>query len=320
MLNCRCSIIACDFGHLILSALRIDVVAILPALLRSPKFLGTLCMQSISFRVAGISLVMLFVLIGCANWNTNAELSGVARLPQTRMSKNSVGVEIATITFDSSNTRLLDDILVDVDEQLIDPNQRRFLSRNGLIGGALGTQLPAPIQLLLMESADRREHPTAENQVDAADQQRFVQVRTGKQKQVPLWPAVGNLTLMHYDGELDVPELFDAATSLFSLRCKPTGGRSAIVSLTPQIQHGPLRQQYVAGDNSFHMAAAQETAEFADLEMKLPISSGETLLFTCNQRKGRIGQSLFRNATGTRQKILLVRLAQTQVDLSFEDE
>lgn len=278
-------------------------------------------MQSRSYRrPVGILVWMLMSIVGCSTWKTPDELSGPARLPQTRMSKDSVGVEIATITFDTRDVSIPDGIRLELDEQVLDPNQRRHLSLNGIVGGSLGTHLPSQIQLLLMESAYRREHPTAENQVDAADQQRFVQIREGKKVRIDFWPAIGNLSLMHHDGELDVPDLFEQATSFFTLRSKPNGANSALVTLTPEIQHGPLRQQYVAGQNSFHMAAAQETAKFAGAEMVLPISSGETLLFTCNQLKGKLGQAMFRNATGTRQKILLIRLAQTQVELSFEDE
>jgi|GEM_PF-5908505 len=278
-------------------------------------------MQSRSHRSPfSILLWMLISIVGCSTWKTADELPGPARLPQTRMSKNSVGVEIATITFDASDSNLLDRLRLELDEQVLDPNQRRHLSQNGIVGGSLGTHLPAQIQLLLMESADRREHPTAENQVDAADQQRFVQIREGKQVRVALWPAVGSLSVMHHDGGLGVPEIFEQATASIELRCKPSGGNSALAILTPEIQHGQLRQQYVAGQSSFHMTSAQETTKFTDAEMDIPISSGETLMFTCNQLDGKLGQAMFRNATGTRQKILLIRLAQTQVELSFEDE
>lgn len=257
---------------------------------------------------------------GCSAWSNSDAYSGVARLPHPVMPKDSVGVEVASVTFDAKDVQLLRNVLLELDEQVLDPNLRRQMARNGLVGGSVGSHLPSIIRLLLMEAADRRTHPTAENQVDTADQQRFVQCRPGQRKGIGLWSMVDVLTLQHDDGEFLVPVQYQNATVLLGMRCRQTTGTSALVSLTPEIKHGVLRQKFVVQDSSTYRASEQETVEHPELSMTFPLAAGETLLLTCNELEDTLGQRMFQNATGTRQKILLVRLAQTQVDLSFEDE
>ena len=258
--------------------------------------------------------------VGCSAWSNSDAYSGVARLPHPVMPKDSVGIEIATVTFDATDRSLLEKVLLELDEQVLDPHLRRQMSRNGFVGGLLGTQLPSSIQVLLLEAADRRTHPTAENQVDTADQQRFVQCRPGQRKGIGLWSTANVMTLQQDDGEFLVPVQYQNATALFGMRCRQTSSSTAIVTLTPEIKHGPLRQKFIVQNSSIHRSSEQETTEYSDLNMGFPLASGETLLLTCNELEDLLGQRMFQNETGTRQKMLLVRLAQTQVDLSFGDE
>ena len=257
---------------------------------------------------------------GCSTWHQGDIVQSVPRLPQAQMSRNSVGVEIATVTFDAANQDLLQSIRQELDEQVLDADLRRHLANNGFVAGSLGPQLPSAIQVLLMEAADRREHPTAENQVDAPDQQRYVHCRAGVRRGIGLWGAAEKLKLRHHQGELVIPKNFDDATMTFGMRCKQSGRSVADISLRPELKHGPIRQKYVIESGSSYWAAQQDTIDFADLEMKFAVASGETVLITCTNQAEMLGTRMFRNQEGTRQKILLVRLAQTQVDLTFEDE
>ena len=131
---------------------------------------------------------------------------------------------------------------------------------------------------------------------------------------------VDTLTLLQDDGEFRVPVHYQNATALFGMQCRQTSGNAAIVTLTPEVKHGPLRQKFVVQNSSIHRASEQETIEYSALNMSFPLAAGETLLLTCNELEDLLGQRMFQNETGLRQKMLLVRLAQTQVDLSFGDE
>lgn len=269
--------------------------------------------------MAVVSFASIACIAGCSTWKTNESLT-VPRLPRSQMSPDSVGVEIASVTLNTSDTQTLRSILLQLDEQVVDANMRRHLAQNGLVAGALGTQLPSEIQLLLLEAADRREYPTAINQRDPPDQQRFVQTRAGKRVGIGLWQAMDQLEAKHHDGELVIPDVFKNAAPQMGMRCRQVGSNTALVRLLPEIEHGLVRQKYVVEGESFHIESRQDRAEYKDLEIGIQLRSGETLLVTCTDDKDKLGQKFFRNAANTKQKILLVRLAQTQVDFSFSDD
>ena len=122
---------------------------------------------------------------GCARWNPSTATSGLG-LPTPNMSRNAVGLEIATVTLQPGQEGLLPEIFSDVDEQVIVQNKRRILVENGIRTGIVGSHIPEALNLLLLEAADRRRHPTAEAQ-RYLDQQRFVQCRPGKAVLMKLW-------------------------------------------------------------------------------------------------------------------------------------
>lgn len=262
-------------------------------------------------------LLAAILLCGCSTWRVD-EAPTTPRLPQTQMSRNSVGLEVATVTLDADNYHLLDEIIHSLDEQVMDATVRRHLADNGFRGGLIGTQLPTAIQLLLLEAADRRERPTAETFRELPDQQRFVQCRSGKRVDVPLWGTIPVADIKHNDGELTVTDTLQAAACKLGLVSEPAEDNGARITLKPYIEHGNLRQQYVVDGGAFHMEAGREEVAYDDLEMEFSLQSGETLLITCTEDKAMLGQTFFRNADGTKQKLMLVRLAQTQIDMSFD--
>lgn len=267
-----------------------------------------------------LSSWIVLVLAGCSTWNAN-ESTSLARLPKTRMSRDSVGIEIATVTLDSERMGMLESIVAVLDEQVISPGTRRHLARNGFRGGILGTQLTEEIELLLLEAAERRLRPTAESYQEGTDQQRFVQCRAGKRVDVGLWGAQRLLETKHDDGDFTTPDAYAQAACQMAVQCKPDDLGGCQVQLTPEIEHGPPRQKYVVDGSSFHVETRRERAVFEDLKMRFPLQPGETLIVTCNQlAEPRLGQNFFQNATSTKQKLLLIRLAQTQIELSFDDE
>ena len=270
-------------------------------------------------RYFALILVAVVTSFGCSMWNSD-EVPGVPRLPRTKMSPDSVGIEVATVTLDASNIHLLDEIRSELDEQVLLPEQRRHLSRNGLIGGLIGTQLPTPLPLLLLESASRREHPTAESFAEMPDQQRFVQCRAGKRVGVGLWMSDEHLPVRHDDGEMAVSESFAQPICQVGVRCEQDGNGTIDVHLTPEIEHGPLRQEFVADNGAFHVEAKRARKSYDDLEMSFELAPGEILLVTCTAEDDMLGQRIFRNSTSTKQKLLLIRLAQIQIDVAFEEE
>lgn len=282
---------------------------------------------------------------GCAAWETTEP--SIAKLPQTQMSHDSAGLQVATVTLDLQHAHLLDEILQELDEQVLDREQRRYLAQNGLRAGVLGSQLPEAISMLLMEAAERRQRPTAESLAEGFDQQRFMQCRSSKSYTIPVWPQAEQLALPHSE-EVAGHETYQDAACSIEMRCTPQGNRGAAIRITPQIEHGALKQQYAVQSGAIHFEARRDHKRFKDLAMDLDLQPGHTLLVTCSPtiEDQSFGASFFRRITvdnGRRreaagdiramlaagednipkledmgittikQKLFLVRLAQTQV-------
>lgn len=263
--------------------------------------------------------IMVFVNLlfygGCTAWNA-PNSSSAPRLPMAHMSSQSIGVEIATVTLQPDQAHLLSDIFSRLDEQVIAPEIRQTLVDNGFRAGLLGVQLPEPIIMLLMEAADRRRHPTAETQ-PYLDEQRFVQCRAQKSVPTKLW-GVRDLTTRFRNGEVTSVEEMSQAECLLNVFGVPQRNAGAAIRLIPEVAHGPIRQKYVVQDNAFHMEARRDRRTYHELAIELVLRPGEVLMVTCDTEPTKsLGRDFFLN--GNLQKLLLIRLTQTQIDDFFDD-
>ena len=290
--------------------------------------------RRLKMRFLAACMLGLMAVAGCSTWKSS-ESNSLPRLPRARMSKDSVGIEIATVTFDVDDGRILSSIRRELDEQIMAPEKRRQLARNGLVAGKIGSQIPEPLKLLLVEAEHKRSHPTTQAMVDGPDEQRFVQSRAGKRLGVKLWPRSNTWSATYDDGELTSDESYQDALREIGVFCTAGENSSATIKLIPDVEHGPLKQKYVAQRGSFYAEARRERVTYDELAMNFQLRAGEILLVTCEAAKPtstlvqgkiveqpdtRLGLKFFRDASATKQKLLLVRLAQAQIDVSFNDE
>lgn len=99
----------------------------------------------------------------------------------------------------------------------------------------------------------------------------------------------------------------------------PQGDGRVRVELTPQIRHGEPRRRWVAKQGSFHIDVGRECEVFEDLRMEVELEPGETLAIGATDAAAPLGQLLFgeNSKAGFDRRVMLVRLAQTQLDDLF---
>ena len=106
------------------------------------------------------------------------------------------------------------------------------------------------------------------------------------------------------------------------LACKwfPLGNGGVKIELTPEIHHGQPKKQFVAGEGTFHLLAMRERQVFGDLLIATELAPGQTMVLSGTPQFG-LGHSFFleRENGEPQQRLLLVRLAQTQRDDLFEE-
>jgi hypothetical protein len=258
------------------------------------------------------------VLVGCAHWNT--DVSEPPGLPPTKMSSDTVVLEIAFVRLSGESLAAQDELWRQVDEQPLAADVRRRMNENGLRAGIVGSQLPPLLRKLLEEKADPLAIAGADLATDQTTTLRRLDCRAGKRGVILAGRPREKLTLLlHEEGRVR-GETFGGAQCLFSITTFPQGDGRVRVELVPEIEHGAERQQWVARDGAIRVEPGKNRRILDSLKMDLQLSPGDVLVATCTSEGKGLGKQFFADASPGEQKVLLIRLAQTQYDDLFAPE
>jgi hypothetical protein len=148
-----------------------------------------------------------------------------------------------------------------------------------------------------------------------------MQVRTGKRSELVTSGLHERFTmLLCEDGQLQ-GRTFAKGQGLFALRAFPRGDGCLRMELTPELHHGEPKQKWRGGDETFVLETARQREVLDKLSLKATLSPGQMLLLTSEPYKsGSLGRQFFAQPGEDvpEQRLLLVRLAQTQRDNLFD--
>ena len=275
--------------------------------------------RSLFARAACVGFVVMSY--GCAQWTTPD--GDISKLPVPKMSADSVVLEIVFVPGWDLQTAAYHELWNVVDEQSLTPDVRRHINANGFRAGLLGPELPPSLRQAISEqtrgSGDKSAEPT---QPTEGSNRRVLQTRSGHRYKVVAGEAYDEMiALLNLDGEVS-NETYVKAQGCFSLRTHPRGDGRVAVELVPEIRHGAKRQRWVGDEGAFHLTASQDVRSLDELGMKFTLSPGQTILVGSGNVKTALGSQFFAQADDApaRQKLLLVRLAQTQIDGLYAPE
>lgn len=251
-----------------------------------------------------------------------------ARSPLTapRMSPDSVVLEVFWVRLPSTNDPDADASLwSEIDELALSSDTRRLLGENGFRAGIVGAQVPLPLQRLLemtsqpvAANAETRFEPDRDSKVTS----RRMHVRTGKRSEIVASGLHDQFTmLLRQDGQLR-GRTFTKGQGLFALRAFPRGDGCLRLELTPELHYGEPRQKWRGNDEMLLLETSRQREILETLSLEAVLSPGQMLLLTSQPRKsGSLGQQFFAQPDQQvpEQRLLLVRLAQTQRDDLFDD-
>lgn len=259
-------------------------------------------------------------LCGCASWDPPSTVS--FDLPPARMSPDSVILEIAFLRIPVDAATEFAALWNEVDEQQLSNEDRRRLESNGFRVGVIGPRLPDMLHRLI-EKAESPFEVTGSGGLlsdDIFQSRRRLPARAGQPAKIVAVPKEQDqmAVLQTEDGYVRCLA-FQQAQGVFVLRAFPLGDGRVRIQLTPTIEHGVLRNQYVGGDQSFMLQAGRDTHAFEDLRMENLLSPGETLAITKTLDAKGLGSHFFAAdaATSSSGSVMLIRLAQTQQDDLF---
>ncbi len=261
--------------------------------------------------------------VGCASWDPPSE--GAFELPTPRMSPDSVILEIAFVRVPVDGENDFQELWNEVDEQQLANEDRRRLGSNGFRAGVIGARLPEIVRGLLAKADSPFELSGANGILseDIFQSRRRLPVRAGQPAKIVAVPKERPQIAVLQNDEGYVRGLeFSQAQGVFVLHAFPLGDGRVRIQLTPTIEHGQLRNQYVGGDQSFMLQAGRDTHEFTELRLENLLSPGQTLVVTKTADEKGLGSHFFAGdaATSSSGSLMLIRLAQTQQDDLFSLE
>ncbi|MEN6459197.1 MAG: hypothetical protein ABFC63_09725 [Thermoguttaceae bacterium] len=268
-----------------------------------------------------VALLALLAIVGCEPPFHRAKSPLVA--PQ--MSPDSVVLEMFFVRVPFGDPTVNGKMWEEIDEQPFSPELRQRLTRNGFRVGMLGAQLPEDLTKLL-ELADKPAPAgqTASAKVDQLEveprvMRRHLQLRAGQRSEILASSVYPELpVLVHASGQLSGQTYYEAQ-AVFATKSFPQQDGRTRIELAPELQHGEPRQRWVGSQGMLRLETGRAKQVYGDLTMTADLTPGAMLLLTClPSRPGSLGYDFFTQNEGRQeQKLLLIRLAQTQHDGLF---
>ncbi len=285
-------------------------------------------------RPALLVICSLFAVGGCAQWSNPTWSASSTQddaskrvLPTLARRPDSVVVDTVVLRFPAHSDQELDAIWQTADETIIDLVGRQKLGRNGLRAGLLVGTLPKLIRDALNTSGDGVDDILEDTDLasDSDNLSRKLQCRAGRRKELQIRRESNRPVhvLTTLDGEHISGETYQKAAMIFDLRAIPHGNGQATIRLTPEIQHGEVRQTFVRSDFGVRPELRRDQRVWKELAIDVRLQRGHVLLVAGTQPSKSLGQAFFQTETAdhsTERTILLVRLAETQLDELFAPE
>jgi hypothetical protein len=273
-----------------------------------------------------VMLPAVLVLAGC----TSVLQRGGSPLMSSQMSPDSVVLEMFFVRFPFGDTTVNEKLWQEIDEQPFAPELRERLVRNGFRVGVISGQLPTELSKLL--ELGNKPAPSGNmggakinDANDLADNQprvmrRHLQIRAGQRSEIITSGVYAQLpVLMNESGQL-CGQTYNQAQGIFAAKSFPQSDGHVRLELTPELQYDQPRQRWVGNQGMLRLEAGRPKREFSDLAISADLTPGAILvLSSLANRPGRLGHHFFtENESKLEQKILIIRLAQTQHDGLFD--
>jgi hypothetical protein len=239
------------------------------------------------------------------------------------MSSDSVAIEITFVRVPVGQSQINDQLWQQVDEQKVPAAARQHLNENGFRCGLTGPHLPSELRELLdTQSRSNTLDQVVTSELDVLAQNRRVQMRAGQRTEVVTSSPRAEMVVLHKDkaGTKVGGKSFRDAQCILATRSFPQGDGTVRLEITPEVHHGAPRKQWVAGEGTFQILSGREREVYQDLLIDLSLAPGQTLILSCTPARKGVGQNFFvESGSGdAQQKLLLIRLAQTQRDDLFD--
>jgi hypothetical protein len=279
-----------------------------------------------STRIGLWALLVLAIASSCAVVHS----PGKSPLVRPQMSADSVVLEIFFVRVPFGKEEANGPLWEEVDEQHLPAEARRQLAQSGFRAGVVAGQMPTTLSQL-MELNDKPAPREADVQKVGLEQmqseprvvRRHLQCRTGQRNEILTSDVYNELpVLMSESGGL-CGQTYARAQGLLAVKTFPLPDGRVRLDLLPELHYGEPRQRFVGDQGALRLESGRPRRGFENLAFSVTLAPGHMLLVSClPSRPGSLGHHFFTTVNGGQkeQKLLIIRLAQTQHDGLFEPD
>jgi hypothetical protein len=267
-------------------------------------------------------LAIATAMIGCAPLDVGKKAANA--LPSGRLPPDAVVLDLAFVRVRAADANGYDAIWAAADEQRLGAEARTALANNGLRVGVLGQQLPPRLRELI-DATPKLLPQLSEGQpdeLDLAGSRQHLPVRAGHRTVVTASKVFPSLpVLLSENGSVRGYQLADARCTL-SLKAYPQGDGRVKLSITPEIEHGQLKERWGGSEGMMIQQTSQERLTLDRLSFDALLTPGQTLLLSTTPDIKGLGEYYFSQQIGGAidRRLLLIRFSQTQFDGLFAPE
>jgi hypothetical protein len=248
--------------------------------------------------------------------------TGKSPLTPVSLSDDGAELEIVLFHFPADDPDMGDPLWNQVDEQGFSADLRRELTANGLRAGLIGGPLPDVLSRRLTTAEDQSS-PTAtaaRMQGEPPVRRSRLQLQRGRPGKIVTSDTYDQISLLTRDDGQVRGKTYPQAQGLLVVQVDPQPDGRVRVDLTPNLEYGATRQQWVGEDGAFRLESGKPKQVFERLKIETALAPNQILLLSSlPQRPGSLGHYLFTESRSGRleQKLLMIRLAGTKFDDLF---
>lgn len=268
-------------------------------------------------------LLTALLVCGCSPW-LRPPVSDKG-LPTPLMSPETVVLEVGFVHLTTDDHAAEEAVWRQIDEQALPVDLRLRLAGNGIRAGVSGGQMPQELRELVDRTSREVLQAPAGDDVNSAEmasltRNRRMQIRAGRRSKIVVSSILPSISVLAKDDQGHVQgAAFADAQCLFSLLASPSGDGRTRLQLTPEVEHGELKNRWVPVDGALMNQVGKSRQVYEPLRLDLSLSAGQTLIVGPTVEPGGLGQHFFTLKEPTpRRTLLLVRIAQTQQDDLFD--
>ncbi|HEX3658494.1 MAG TPA: hypothetical protein VHV55_22070 [Pirellulales bacterium] len=264
---------------------------------------------------------------GCAVW----EHPPPGRQNAARPAIETVALDVVVARVPLGDTVVNGELWNEVDEQPLPTELRRLLAANGLRAGVIGTRLPVALERLLKMSDQPPDESQVKQVVDFENEpivrHRMVRIVSGRRTNIICTGENSRhaelpVLVREADGGLR-GRTYRQVMGLLAAHALLEGDGRVRLELVPEIEHGDAQRRFEPGEGMMKIEFGPPHEKYDFLRMPLVLSPGQMLIVTgLPDRPGSLGYQFFMEpgAQKPQQKLLLIRLAQTQYDDLFTSD